>query len=79
MVDDFSRVTWVQLLKYKSNTFSVHKKFAAMIKTQFHQNILVLRSDNALEFDDNKCRDFFLPLVLFIKYRVLTDLNKTDE
>ena len=30
-----------------------------MIKNQFHKSIQVLRSDNALEFDDHKCIQCF--------------------
>lgn len=55
IVDDFSRVTWIQLLKHKSNFFPVFKNFVAMIKNQFHHTIQILRSDNALEFHDHHC------------------------
>ena len=43
-VDDFSRVTWIQLLKQNSDFFQVFKNFVAMIKNQFNHSIKILRT-----------------------------------
>lgn len=59
LVDDYSRVTWVHLLKLKSDAFAAIRNFAVMIQTQFGKGIKILRSDNALELDDAKCKKFF--------------------
>ena len=59
LVDDCSRVTWIHLLKVKSDAFTAIESFVNMAKTQFEKEVKVIRSDNALEFDDKKCRPFF--------------------
>nr|XP_023889801.1 uncharacterized protein LOC112001870 [Quercus suber] len=46
IVDDFSRCTWVYLLKLKSDTQVLLPSFANMVKTQFSSNIKTIRSDN---------------------------------
>jgi GAG-pre-integrase domain len=45
-VDDFSRMTWLYLLKTKEEVKDIFKIFITMVKTQFERNIKVLRSDN---------------------------------
>ncbi|KAL5764898.1 hypothetical protein ACOSQ2_017492 [Xanthoceras sorbifolium] len=50
IVDDYSRCTWLYLMRYKSETQSFLKNFYNMIKTQFHRNMKIIRSDNGLEF-----------------------------
>jgi hypothetical protein len=45
-VDDFSRLTWLYLLKTKENVKDIFRIFITMIRTQFEKNIKVIRSDN---------------------------------
>jgi transposase InsO family protein len=49
-VDDFSRMTWLFLMKNRSELFSIFQIFRNMIKTQFAHKIHILRSDNAKEY-----------------------------
>ena len=35
LVDEFTKFTWVYLLKHKSDTFAIFKQFTALIQTQF--------------------------------------------
>jgi len=49
-IDDCSRVTWVYLLKQKSEVTSVFLHFFAMVKTQFGVSIKRVRSDNAKDY-----------------------------
>ncbi|CAN1338667.1 Retrovirus-related Pol polyprotein from transposon TNT 1-94 [Linum perenne] len=49
-IDDHTRITWTYLMKDKSETSQLFKEFHAMVKTQFHTNILVLRTDNARDY-----------------------------
>ena len=48
-VDDFSRMTWLYLLKERSEISGVIEHFYNEIKTQFSTSIRMLRTDNALE------------------------------
>ena len=57
-VDDCSRVTWIYLLKSRSEVFSILKIFDSKIKNQFNSNIKILRSDNAKEYLDNHFGQF---------------------
>ena len=49
-VDDFSRFTWVILMKSKAETRQHVINFVKMIETQYHLNVKCIRSDNGPEF-----------------------------
>ncbi|RVW50235.1 Retrovirus-related Pol polyprotein from transposon TNT 1-94 [Vitis vinifera] len=49
-IDDYSRCTWLFLMKNRAELFSIFQKFYAEIQTQFNVSIRVLRSDNAREY-----------------------------
>ena len=49
-VDDYSRTTWLYLMKNRFELFSHFRAFYAEIHTQFHVSIQSLRSDNAKEY-----------------------------
>ena len=55
-IDDYSRQTWLFLMKTRLGLFSIFKKFHAEICTQFNTYICILRSDNAKEY---LCMSFF--------------------
>nr|KYP51629.1 Retrovirus-related Pol polyprotein from transposon TNT 1-94 [Cajanus cajan] len=50
ILDDFSRYTWIVLLKSKAEVQSHVQNFIALIENQFHTTIKILRSDNGPEF-----------------------------
>ena len=50
IVDDFTRCTWVYLVKQKSDTQFLLPQFANMVKTQFNATIKTIRSDNGIKF-----------------------------
>lgn len=50
IVDDFSRFTWIYLMKFKSETQPLLRNFFSWVKTQFNRDIKALRSDNGSEF-----------------------------
>lgn len=49
-VDDCKRVTWIFLLKFKSDENNVFQNFHNMFKTQFGTKIKRLRSNNARDY-----------------------------
>ena len=49
-IDDYSRCTWLFLMKTRSELFSIFQKFHVKIRTQFNTSIRILRSDNAKEY-----------------------------
>src|SRR3954471_22293273 len=44
-VDDFSRYTWVYLLRYRFEVFQIYTDFTNMIHTQYQKRIKIFRSD----------------------------------
>ena len=49
-IDDYSRCTWLFLMKTRIELFSIFQKFHTEIRTQFNTSIRILRSDNAKEY-----------------------------
>ena len=49
-VDDYSRITWLYLMKNRYELFSHFRAFYAEIHNQFHVYAQCLRSDNAKEY-----------------------------
>ncbi|KAJ7968976.1 Retrovirus-related Pol polyprotein from transposon TNT 1-94 [Quillaja saponaria] len=57
-IDDYSRCTWLFLMKNRSELFSIFQQFCAKIKTQFGVSIRILRSDNAREYFSTSFQHF---------------------
>jgi len=49
-VNDFSCVTWIYLLKFKSEVVDVFKDFHMLVMTQFSTKHKILLSDNGTEY-----------------------------
>lgn len=64
-VDDHSRMTWVYLLKLKSDVIIVLRNFLKLIQTQFNRNVKIIRTDNGTEFVNAECS------ILFQDYGIL--------
>lgn len=48
--DDYSRMSWVYFLEYKSETFEKFRHFKAMVEKHSGFNIKILRTDHGGEF-----------------------------
>ena len=59
-VDDYSRTTWLYLMKNHSELFSHFRAFCVEIHTQFHVYVQNLRSDNAKEYVSEQFQSFML-------------------
>ena len=49
-IDDYSRTTWIYLMKSRSEVFSIFQEFNAYVQNQFNTTIKTFRSDNAKEY-----------------------------
>ena len=58
-VDDYSRVTYLYLMKERSKLYSIFKSFYMEIKTQFNASLHIFRSDNAREYFHTSLSQFF--------------------
>lgn len=59
LVDDFSRMTFVYMLKNKSETFEKFCNFKQMVQNQTGLRIKKFRSDNGTEFVSSRFKAFF--------------------
>ena len=50
IIDDYSRMTWVFMMKHKSEAFKNFKQWKILIENQTGKKIKRLRIDNGLEF-----------------------------
>ncbi|KAK0607454.1 hypothetical protein LWI29_015338 [Acer saccharum] len=50
VVDDYSRFTWIFLMRHKNEARSLLKRFFTYVRTQFDSHIKIFRSDNGGEF-----------------------------
>ena len=57
-VDDFSRYTWVEFLREKSDTFEVFQKLATQLQREKGIPIVRIRSDHGKEFENAKFQAF---------------------
>jgi len=58
-IDDYTCVTWVFLLKQKSEASHVVQRFFSMIKNQFGINIKRIRSNNSKDYFNHGLISFF--------------------
>ena len=50
IIDDFSRLTWVEMLQCKSDAFEAFKRFKNLVETEKGVKIKTFRSDRGGEF-----------------------------
>lgn len=51
IVDDFTRHTWIFLMRLKSEAIRLLSDFVTYVQTQFHTVIKIIRLDNGSEFN----------------------------
>ena len=59
-VDDFTRFTWLFLLKYKSEVFTIFLHFKVLVENKFGSKIKTLKSDGEGEYTTNYFKSFCL-------------------
>lgn len=57
-IDDFTRTTFLYLLKSKSEVFKYFQDFHNMVKNQFSSHIGIFRPDNGTEFTSNLMKTY---------------------
>ena len=50
VIDDYSRMVWVYVLKYKDQVFSKFKEWKTLVENQSGKKVKKLRTYNGLEF-----------------------------
>ncbi|CAJ2665853.1 unnamed protein product [Trifolium pratense] len=58
IVDDFSRYTWVNFIREKSETFEEFKNLCVQLQKEKDCGIVRIRSDHGKEFENSKFADF---------------------
>ena len=59
ILDDFTRFTWVHLIKFKTDVISILDAFFSYIETQFSSKVLCIRSDNAKELGEGPMKAIY--------------------
>ena len=59
-MDDHTRITWIFLMKEKSEVDQTFKNFNNMIQIEFHAKIQVLKTNNTREYFNSVMGDFLL-------------------
>ena len=57
-IDDYSRKTWIYMLKSKDEVFNKFVEFKASVENLSGKKIKVLRTDNRGEYTSNEFKDF---------------------
>lgn len=58
-IDDHTRITWVYLMKDKSEVGRIFECFHTVVQTQFQSKIRVLMSDNGREYYNSALSSYF--------------------
>jgi transposase InsO family protein len=58
VVDDFSRFTWIDFIREKSDSFDVLKLLCLQLQREKNLSIVRIRSDHGREFENAKLSDF---------------------
>lgn len=58
-MDDYTRFTWIFLLKLKLDVSILLQKFISLVKTQFDKLIKVIKTDNGTEIVNSICENMF--------------------
>ena len=76
-IDDYSRMTWLFLMKDRYEILSIFQRFHREISTQFNCSLKILRSDNALEYVQHALKDYCISDGIIHQLCVLVQLNRT--
>jgi len=76
IVDDFSRMSWLFLLKLKSDVCVALQIFLQYVETQFNKVVKVLRTYNGTKFVNSVCAHMFKEMRIIHQRLVLTLLSK---
>ncbi|CAM8964429.1 unnamed protein product [Rhodiola kirilowii] len=57
-IDDYSRMTWVFMMRHKSEAFNKFKQWKTLVENQIGKKIKRLRTDNGLEFCSSEFNEF---------------------
>ena len=59
VINDCTKVTWVFLMKHKSDVSTIFRVFHTMVKTQFDAKIQTVRSNNRIEYFNQCLSSYF--------------------
>ena len=57
-IDCYSRMTWIYLMKHKSEVLQCFRNFCSLVGNQYDARVKVLRTDNGTEYVNNEFGNF---------------------
>ena len=60
IVDDFSKMSWVYLIKHKSDFVCVFKQFVTFIEKRLGIQVKAIRTDNAKELTEGEALEYYI-------------------
>jgi histone deacetylase 1/2 len=76
-IDDFSKYTWIYLIKNKSDIFQVFRDFQQLVERKFDKKIISVQSDWGGEYE--KLHSFFQRIGISHRFPVHTLINKMAQ
>jgi hypothetical protein len=78
IVDDYSRWTWVYVLRSKDQAPSMIITFLTKIQVQLRNTVRMVRTDNGTEFKNQTLRSYYEKWELNIKHLFLEARNRME-
>jgi hypothetical protein len=76
-IDDYSKFTWIYLIKFKSEVLKKIHEFQALVERLFDRKIIAMQTDWGAKYE--KLNSFFTKIASFTLFHVLMLTNRTAQ
>jgi hypothetical protein len=76
-IDDYSKFTWIYLIKFKSKVLKKFHEFQALVERLFDRKIIAMQTDCGGEYE--KLNSFLTKIASFTLFYVLMLTNRTAQ
>jgi hypothetical protein len=76
-IDDYSKFTWIYLIKFKSEVFQKFHEFQALVERLFDRKIIAMQTDWGGEYE--QLNSFLVRLIFLTLSLILMLINRTEQ
>jgi hypothetical protein len=76
-IDDYSKFTWIYLIKFKSEVLKKFHEFQALVERLFDRKIIAMQTNWGAKYE--KLNSFFTKIASFTLFHVLMLTNRTAQ